>query len=183
MGRLVLQGDRVVVVAPSEEDEKEFLSKVRSSTSLHERWVTPPSTRAGFAAYLERVRGPGHAGFLLRSEGELVGVVNINNIVMGSLRSGYLGYYAFKGGEGRGLMSEGVTLVISFAFAELGLHRLEANIQPSNLASIRLAQRVGLVKEGLSERYLLVGGDWRDHERWATTVERHGAARDPSEIA
>lgn len=180
VGQLVIEGNGVAVFAPREEDEEEFVAKVRSSTALHEPWVSPPSSHAGFAAYLERLRQPAYAGFFLRDRSQLVGVVNVNNIVMGALRSGYLGYYAFKGGEGRGLISEGVALVITFAFGELGLHRLEANIQPSNIASLRLAQRVGLVKEGFSERYLYVAGEWRDHERWATTVERHGALKGPA---
>jgi ribosomal-protein-alanine N-acetyltransferase len=94
---------------------------------------------------------------------------------MGALKSAYLGYYAFKGSENKGLMAEGLGLVIELAFGELGLHRVEANIQPANLASIRLAQKVGLTKEGFSERYLYVAGQWRDHERWAMTAESLGA--------
>jgi [ribosomal protein S5]-alanine N-acetyltransferase len=112
-------------------------------------------------AYLQGMRSPGNAGFLLRNDGKLVGVVNINNIVMGVLESGYLGYYAFKGSENKGLLTQGLALVIKLAFGKLGLHRLEANIQPSNLALIRLVRKVGLVKEGFSERYLYVAGEWR----------------------
>ena len=91
---------------------------------------------------------------------------------MGSLRSGYLGYYAFSGCEGRGLMSERLQLVVAQAFGPLGLHRLEANIQPGNTASLRLVERVGFVKEGFSEKYLHINGEWRDHERWAITSEK-----------
>ena len=69
-------------------------------------------------------------------------------------------------------MSEGMALVLREAFTTLRLHRLEANIQPGNLPSIALAERAGFVREGFSERYLKVGGRWRDHERWAIRAEQ-----------
>lgn len=61
-------------------------------------------------------------------------------------------------------------LTVDYAFWTLGLH-LEANIQPENIASIKLVKRLGFTKEGFSRRYLKVNGEWRDHERWALTVE------------
>ncbi len=64
-------------------------------------------------------------------------------------------------------MSEGVRLAIDYAFCTLGLHR----IQPQNRASIHLVERLGFTKEGFSRRYLKINGEWRDHERWALTVE------------
>jgi len=68
-------------------------------------------------------------------------------------------------------MSEGLRLVLRRAFGTLGLHRLEANIQPQNRASIRLVRRAGFRREGFSPRYLKVLGRLRDHERWAITAE------------
>ena len=64
-------------------------------------------------------------------------------------------------------MKEGMTQVIRYAFDELGLHRLEANIQPGNEASIALARSVGFEYEGFSPRFLRINGEWCDHERWA----------------
>jgi ribosomal-protein-alanine N-acetyltransferase len=74
-------------------------------------------------------------------------------------------------------MSAGLELVLGRAFGELELHRLEANIQPKNRRSIELVRRAGFRCEGLSPRYLKIAGRWRDHERWAITVEDRKPAR------
>lgn len=102
-----------------------------------------------------------------RDTGALVGVINLTNIVLGPFRSGYLGFYAFAGHERQGLMHEGLTLVVRHAFRKLKLHRVEANIQPANAASIALVESCGFSREGYSPRYLKIAGRWRDHERWA----------------
>jgi ribosomal-protein-alanine N-acetyltransferase len=98
-------------------------------------------------------------------------VINVSQIFLGGFCSAYLGYYAGARFMGKGYMSEGLRLVLRHAFSELGLHRLEANIQPANRASIRLVRRLGFRREGFSPRYLKVFGRWRDHVRWAVTVE------------
>jgi ribosomal-protein-alanine N-acetyltransferase len=106
-----------------------------------------------------------------RADGAIVGVVNVSEIVRAALQSAYLGYYVFRPHATQGYMTEGLALVLRHAFRRLGLHRLEANIQPENLASRRLVRRLGFRKEGFSPRYLKVGGRWRDHERWAILRE------------
>ena len=68
-------------------------------------------------------------------------------------------------------MGEGLERVLRFAFRTQKIHRLEANIQPGNSASKRLVRRAGFGWEGFSPRYLKILGRWRDHERWAITVE------------
>jgi ribosomal-protein-alanine N-acetyltransferase len=95
----------------------------------------------------------------------------VSEIVRGALQSGFLGYGGVAGYAGCGYMSEAVELVVRDAFRRLRLHRLEANIQPGNAASIALARRCGFEKEGFSPRYLKVGGRWRDHERWAIRAD------------
>jgi ribosomal-protein-alanine N-acetyltransferase len=69
-------------------------------------------------------------------------------------------------------MGEALQQVIRIAFGRLGLHRLEANIQPNNEASIALVRACGFRKEGFSPRYLKIRGRWRDHERWAILADR-----------
>ena len=107
----------------------------------------------------------------MTESGELAGAININEIVRGSFRSGYLGYYAFVPHNGRSYMTTGLRAAVSRAFRQLPSYRLEANIQPDNEASRRLVKRLGFKLEGFSPRYLKIAGRWRDHERWAVTVE------------
>jgi ribosomal-protein-alanine N-acetyltransferase len=105
------------------------------------------------------------------SSGKLVGVINISEIVRGIFHSGYLGYYMFEPYQRQGFMVAGLSTAIGRAFRVLGLHRLEANIQPKNRASTALVKRLGFRREGYSPRYLKIGGRWKDHECWAITVE------------
>ncbi len=164
---------RIELRRPSARFEEEFISAARRSRPLHRHFAQPPRTRTAFRESLRRARRPTHEGrFLIEREtGALVGVVNLMEIVRGSFQCAYLGYYAFLPYAGRGYLSEGVRRVISWAFGELALHRVEANIQPDNLRSIALVKRLGFRREGLSARYLKVAGRWRDHERWALTQE------------
>jgi [ribosomal protein S5]-alanine N-acetyltransferase len=148
-------------------DADAFTAAARASRRLHRPWVQPPADAEAFARHLARFDGVAHHGFVVEVQGELAGAIHLTNIVMGAFRSGYLGYYAFAGFEGRGLMTQGLNAVVQHAFKQLGLHRVEANIQPGNLASIALARRCGFQLEGYSPRYLKIAGRWRDHERWA----------------
>ena len=158
---------------PGPRREREFLAAVGRSWALLRPWVVPPSTAAAYRAYLRRLRGPSHDGYfvVLRASGELVGVINLSEIVRGSFQSAYLGYYAFLPHAGQGHMRAGLRLVLRRAFGRLGLHRVEANIQPGNRASRALARRLGFRREGFSPRYLRIAGRWRDHERWALRRE------------
>ena len=173
MPRRVGSGDRVYLRRPAERDRAEFLEGVKASRRLYRSWAHPPSNAREFTQYLRRLRGHDNEGYLVcRVEDDaIVGVINVNEIVLGAFQGGYLGYYGFEPYAGEGYMSEGLKLVLRHAFSELGLHRLEANIQPANAASTALVQRAGFRLEGFSPRYLKVAGRWRDHERWAITVE------------
>jgi ribosomal-protein-alanine N-acetyltransferase len=167
------RGARIHLSHPSARDRDEFLEAVARSRRLHRRWVTPPTDPEAFAQYLRRLRRDDAVGLLARrnDDGALAGALTLSQIFLGPFRSAYLGYYAFIPHQGQGLMSEALYLTLRHAFGTLGLHRVEANIQPDNTASIALVRRAGLRLEGFSPRYLKVAGRWRDHERWAITVE------------
>ncbi len=157
-------------------DRRELLALNLASRELHYPWISPPLTPHMFKVYLRRTQRDDHAGYAicLRENHEIVGVININNIVQGALRSASVGYYVAQAQVGQGYMREGLTRIKEYAFGELGLHRLEANIQPANKASIRLVRSCGFVHEGLSRQFLYIEGAWRDHERWAAIDDRVG---------
>ena len=163
----------MLVRSPTREDRDAYMAAMRSSRKLHGRWLAAPSVES-FERLLGLVHDPRFEPMLVCrvEDGAIAGFINISEIVRGGFQSAYLGYGGVAAHAGQGYMSEGLELVLARAFNELGLHRLEANIQPGNQASIALVRRCGFVCEGFSERYLKVGGRWRDHERWAIRVEQ-----------
>lgn len=173
LGQYRAVGDRVGLRPFTLGDAEEFTAAARESRALHAPWLFPPVTPEAYEAYARQlIDDPARVGFLVceRLDGRIAGFVNINNIVHGSFRSGALGYGAFAHSAGRGLLGEGLGLVLGQAFGPLGLHRLEANIQPGNAASRALVLRAGFRLEGFSPAMLFIDGDWRDHERWAITA-------------
>ena len=163
---------------PTARHEHDFLGAVVRSRRLHGSWVTAPSSSAEYRLYMKERQGPRcYKYFVCDDAGQLCGVMNLSEVVRGSFQSAYLGYYALAPHAGKGFMSAGLSLVLDLAFGELGLHRLEANIQPKNLRSIELVKRAGFRCEGVSLRYLKIAGRWRDHERWAITAEERLAHR------
>ncbi len=164
-----LTGPRVIVRPVSEGDEREFLSAARASEKFHYPYAFLPVTEEEFATYLERFDQSQAHGFVLRllGSGELVGYVNISQIVRGSYQRGVLGYGIFLPHHRRGYMTEGLGLVTRHAFEGLGLHRLEAEIQPGNKPSLRLVELLGFEREGLARGLIKIEGQWHDHERWS----------------
>lgn len=188
-------GDRVGIRPFTREDRAEFTALARASVRQHRPWLFPPTTDEAYDRYLAKLAEPSRRGFLLcepggpgetgepegvegaegeesdEGRGRIAGFVTINNIVHGAFESGAAGYGAFAHAAGRGLMSEGLGLVLRYSFGELGLHRIEVNIQPGNEASIALVRRAGFRLEGYSPDFLFIDGAWRDHQRWAITTE------------
>ena len=154
-------------------DEEPFLERVRASRALHRPWTDLPDTPSRFGELMARAEGPSDAVHVIvrTSDGAFAGVATLGQIFLGNFRSAYLGYSAFVPLDGKGYMSEGLRLVLREAFGPIGLHRVEANVQPDNLRSIALVERLGFRREGYSPRYLKVGGRWRDHVRYAMLAE------------
>jgi ribosomal-protein-alanine N-acetyltransferase len=161
------------LAAPTEARRGQVLDAMRSSRRLHRPWVYPPLTDEAYDRWLERQATDEFEGFLIlrRSDDALVGMSNLSQIIRDPLQGAFIGFGAVAGFAGRGYMRAGVGLVLGRAFGPLRLHRVEANIQPANAASKALVKALGFVREGYSERYLKIGGRWRDHERWAIRAE------------
>src|SRR5205085_172988 len=159
-------------------DREAFLEMVRASRELHRPWAYPPERPDQFDDLLSRCSRDDFGCFVVIDDesGDIAGIFNISQIVRGSFQSAFLGYYGSARHAGKGLMRRGLEEVLDYAFGPLALHRIEANIQPGNAASIALARGAGFRLEGYSPRYLLIGGQWRDHERYALTVDERNAA-------
>ena len=171
------QGERVTIRPLRAEDESAFLALVRDSRGLHRPWAYPPERSDQFQDLLARCRRDDCLCLLAadRETGRIAGVFTISQIVRGALQSAYLGYYGHQRHTGQGYMGAALEQVLDHAFGALALHRVEANIQPGNAPSIALARGAGFRLEGFSPRYLLIGGRWRDHERYAITAEERRA--------
>jgi ribosomal-protein-alanine N-acetyltransferase len=173
----MLMGKRVHLRPPERSDQKSFIAAARASRRLHAGWVQAPETPASFLTYVDRFSGTGisarHVGLLVvnNADDALAGVFNFSEIVRGAFNSAFVGYYAFAPFAGRGYMSEAFTLALDFAFRDLKLHRVEANVQPHNRRSLALAERLGFEREGYSRRYVKIAGRWRDHVRFAMLAE------------
>ncbi|MDQ7097196.1 GNAT family N-acetyltransferase [Desulfosporosinus sp. PR] len=92
-----------------------------------------------------------------------IGSIALNNIVYGAFLSCHLGYRLDGEEVNQGYMTEALEKVIEFAFKTMGLHRIEANILPRNLRSMRVVEKLGFYNEGLAKKYLRINGKWEDH--------------------
>jgi ribosomal-protein-alanine N-acetyltransferase len=168
----------VTLATPTADDADEFLAAAIRSRLLHGDWVAAPATSAAYQKYLERTLRDDFAAFLVRrvEDRSLAGVINISHIIGEPLSSAFLGFYAFAPHARQGFLHAGLQLALAQAFGERNLHRIEANIQPQNVASISLVRKLGFRREGFSPKYLRIAGEWRDHERWALLAEELNTA-------
>ncbi len=160
-------------------DRREYLELLRTNAEFHRPWspAVPPGVDPYADEVFERVLGDCRSETSSRtllcrkSDGVILGSFNLNQIVRGAFECAFLGYWVGAPHQGQGYMTEGMRLLLRHAFQRVRLHRVEANIIPSNRPSRALAKSAGFRCEGLSPRYLKIAGRWQDHERWAITVE------------
>ena len=164
---------RVRLEQPGPADRREFLELVDASFDLHRPWTYPPADPSSYRRLLERNRAENFFALLLRRNNDdaIVGIFEFSEVVRGSFQNAYMGYWVGAPYARQGYMREGMRLALRFAFNDLRLHRVEANIQPENAPSLALVKGAGFKREGFSPRYLKIGGRWRDHERWAILAD------------
>lgn len=109
--------------------------------------------------------------FVIQYRGEIVGQLNVSNILYGSVGSAILGYWIAPEFAGKQITPTAVALAIDYLLNIIGLHRVEIDIRPENAASLRIVEKLGLRFEGTKERYIHINGDWRDHFVFAVTAE------------
>lgn len=113
---------------------------------------------------------------VIEYRGEVVGQLNVSNVVHGSVSNAVIGYWVAPEVAGRGVTPTAVALVTDYLLNSYGLHRVEIDIRPENAASLRVVEKLGFRFEGLKERYIHINGAWRDHYVFALTKEEvsHG---------
>ncbi len=192
---LSARGSRVLVRPGTEADLPSYRQAVEASAGRLSRWNAVDPEDLG--RHL-RAQSDVHRTFLVlaldRADGHgIVGKINVTNVVRGRFASGTLGYDAYDPYVGRGLFGEGLRLVVGLALRPaveggMGLHRVEANVQPGNTRSAMVLRSLGFRHEGETPRMLYLaargpGADgteaWRDHERYAVTREEWPAAPYP----
>ena len=109
--------------------------------------------------------------FLILYKGEIVGQLNVANILHGSVSSCVIGYWIIPEVAGKGITPTAVALAMDYVFKVVGLHRVEIDIRPENEASVRVVEKLGLRHEGLKKNYIHINNAWRDHLVFALTAE------------
>lgn len=185
--RLHATGERVEVRPVAQTDVSSYRLAVAASIDRLARWN---AVDAGDLTRHLRAQSDVHRTFVIRALDAgaghgLVGRVNVTNVVRGRFASATLGYDAYDPYVGCGLFGEGLRLVVDIGLRAvemggMGLHRVEANVQPGNVRSARVLRSLGFRHEGETPRMLLLaargggtdaGEAWRDHERYAITRE------------
>ena len=113
-------------------------------------------------SYKQFLNGDG-INFGIYKKNNLIGKIRISNIVMGVFKNAFIGYSMDEKEQGKGYMKEAVRIVIAYAFEELELHRIEASTLIDNEKSQSVLRRCGFEELGISEKYLYINGEWRDH--------------------
>lgn len=105
---------------------------------------------------------------IFRTEDDvMMGTLNLFGIVRGPIQGAWLGYFLGEKYNGKGYTTSATKEAIQIAFKQLHLHRIEAGAMPKNVRSVRVLEKCGLVKEGLSKKNVLVNGKWEDHYLFA----------------
>ncbi len=164
-------------------DAKALEAELIANRSWLERWEatlpgTRPSgrfdTRSSIRSLLDADRDGSGMAFAIEVDGEFAGQLNVANITGGALASSTLGYWIAQRFAGRGATTTAVALVTDHLLGPAGLHRVEVCIRPENIASLRVAEKLGFRYEGCRRRYIHIDGDWRDHLCFAIVREELG---------
>lgn len=170
---LKIKGEKVFLRYVTMEDFTELITLFQASREFYQGLADPPLDFESFKVYAERNNFETNESFVIcrNINNKIVGAINLSQIFRKSFQNCYLGYSLGINFTGKGFMTEAVYLVLQHAFINLKLHRVEANVQPHNFASIKVLERCGFTKEGFSRNYLKIDDEWRDHQRWAIIFE------------
>jgi ribosomal-protein-alanine N-acetyltransferase len=181
-----LRTNRLLLRPLRPEDRLEFIRVHEVSRPFWEPWTSSDPSGESLDQVFDRRLVDSGRGFEDGTACRLVGFLHdghiacffgLSQIFRRTFNNAYIGWSVSAEVARQGYGTEGLTAILDFAFAPeplgLGLHRLQANIIPENVASLCLAEKVGFRREGLARRYLHIAGAWRDHFMYAKTTEDH----------
>ena len=186
MHKLTIETPRLLLRRLVGDDRDAFVQYYEASREHLRPWVptgTPGATaeQVFYARVLRALIGAKERRYLhlvaFTRDGAVAGTFNLNNIIRGVAQSASVGWNVHAEMTGQGIGTEGVLGLLDLAFAPaplgLGLHRVQADVIPENLPSLRLVEKAGFRREGLAREYLKIDGRWRDHINHAKLAHEH----------
>ena len=184
--RVSLRTPRLILRPWESGDRDEFVRVSQASAEFWRAWMPATAPDETLEQMFDRMLEVSLRGWtsgtqcrLLATlgDGRIAGFFTLSEIVRGSFQSAYAGWRVSADVARQGLGTEGVNGLLDLAFAPppvgLGLHRVQANVIPSNAPSLRVAEKCGFRREGYAPRYLKIAAQWQDHVMFAKTVEEH----------
>lgn len=179
---LQLQTERLLLLPPHEDFTQtvfEYFTRNQQHFATYgpERrpeWDTMDYHRNKLIEYAEKVTKGENVWLFLFEKNKpdrVIGDVHLSNIVRSVFQSCHLGYKLDEQAQGKGYMREALQRLVTYAFEEMQLHRIEANIMPANTRSIKLVTSLGFEDEGLAKKYLKIKGRWQDHRHYVILNE------------
>ena len=149
------------VLAGLLQDNRDFLAPWEPLRRAE--FFTADGQREAIAAALaEHAQGRSLPQVILADDGAILGRITLSGIVRGAFLSCSVGYWVAEAAGGRGVATQALAQVKRAAFADLGLHRIQAETLLANIGSQRVLERNGFVRIGLAPAYLKIAGRWQD---------------------
>lgn len=173
--RKELHSQRLILRSPSEDHAVAASLFFEENRAFLEPWSPPMSdefrSEAGQRWRFRAAADAFEAGtalkwlmFELTNEQSMIGYVHYSQINRGCYQGAMLGYAIGHRFEGQGLMTEALKSTLEEVFSErVRLHRVQANVIPTNSKSLAVLERLGFATEGHARNYLYIGGCWQDH--------------------
>jgi RimJ/RimL family protein N-acetyltransferase len=162
-----IDADRIRLRWISEEDTDAFYA-IYSNPEVMRYWSTPPLVdRAAAADLIRKIHADWQRrlilkwGIALRADDQLIGSLTLFNLDFNHRRA-EIGYALGREHWGHGYMNEALMAVLKYAFEVLELHRIEADVDPRNTASIKTVERLGFQREGYLRERWQVNGEIQD---------------------